>query len=139
MAKMNQEHLNVLLDVALSMGCDMLERNGVFFPYAVSLEKDGNVQRSSEIDVESCEDTPQDLFHDYQLRLKRNVIEGLFTGCSIGLDVKVERFASEGFVKAINVYIYHESGHEFECYLPYKINDDKSVDFGNVFAQQLEK
>ena len=137
MAEMNQEHMNVLLDVALSMACDMLETKGKFFPYAVTLENDGNVQRSSEIDVDTCEDSPQDLYHDMQLRLKREVMEGVYTGVAVGLDCKVERFVSEGYVEAVSVYICHTSGHEFECYIPYKVNEDKTLTLGQVFAQQI--
>ena len=135
---MNQEHMNAILDVALTYGCDLLERDNKFFPYAVTLEKDGQVNRSESIDVDSSDEDPEEIFDQMKQTLKRDVLEGQFIGYGVGLDVKVKRFESEGFVKAINVFIYHQDGTAFECYLPYSKRPDNNYDFGQVWGQPVK-
>ena len=57
---MSQEDLNGILDVALSMGCDGLEKEGLFYPYAVTLEPSGSFQRSGELTDEEKASDPEE-------------------------------------------------------------------------------
>ena len=135
---MNQEHMNAILDVALTYGCDLLQRDNKFFPYAATLEKDGSVQRSESIDVDSSDEDPEKIFEQMCQTLKRDVMEGLYLGYGVGLDVKVKRSPTEDYTKAVHVYIYHQDGTAFECYLPYSKAVDGNYAFGQVWGQPVQ-
>ena len=54
------EDLNSLLDVALSLGCDALEKED-FLSFAITLQHDGSVQRSGELTDEEKSMDPEKL------------------------------------------------------------------------------
>ena len=135
---MNQEELNLLLDHSLSWGCDELEKNGFFYPYALTLQPDGDLQRSGELSEEEKGKDPEELLNQMHAMLAAGCRQKLHKAVAVGADVKVQRFKSEGFVKAIEVMIEHEDGSAFDCFLPYRKKEDGSIEYGQVFSSALE-
>lgn len=135
---MNQEELNLLLDHALSWGCDTLEAQGFFHPYAITLENDGSLQRSGELTDEEKSKDPEELLKQIHATLAAGCRQKLHRAVAVGVDVKVQRFKSEGFVKAIEVSIEHIDGNAFECFLPYNKNEDGSIQYGAIFSNPVE-
>ena len=135
---MNQADLNLLLDHAFSWGCDTLEADGFFHPYAITLESDGSLQRSGKLTDEEKAKDPEELIKQIHATLASGCRQKLHKAVAVGVDVKVQRFKSEGFVKAIEVSIEHEDGNAFECFLPYQKNQDGSVQYGEVFSNPVD-
>lgn len=135
---MNQEELNLILDHALSWGCDTLEADGFFHPYAITLENDGSLQRSGALSDEEKAKDPEELLKQIQATLASGCRQKLHKAVAVGSDVKVQRFQSEGFVKAIEVSIEHIDGNAFECFLPYSKNEDGSIKYGAIFSNPID-
>ena len=133
---MNTEDLNSLLDMALSMGCDFLEEKGEFSPYAVTLGHDGTLQRSGDLTDEEKQMDPEKLIEQISATLASGARQKLHKATALGMDVKVKRFESEGFVKAIEVIIEHEDGYGFDCFLPYK-KAGENYSYGSVFSTSI--
>ena len=133
---MNTEDLNSLLDVALSYGCDTLESEDYFHPFAITLQADGSVQRSGDLTDEEKSMNPEDLIKQISATLASGARQKLHKGTALGMDVKVKRFESEGFVKAIEVIIEHEDGYGFDCFLPYRKEAGKYI-YGSVFSTSI--
>ncbi len=134
---MNQADLNLLLDHSLSWGCDELEKNGFFHPYAITLQPDGELQRSGELTDEEKNKDPEELLEQIHAMLAAGCRQKLHKAVAVGVDVKVQRFKSEGFVKAIEVMIEHEDGNAFDCFLPYRKKENGSIEYGQVFSSAL--
>ena len=135
---MNQQDLNLLLDHAFSWGCDTLESQGYFHPYAITLQEDDSLQRSGELTDEEKAKDPEELLKQIHATLAAGCRQNMHKAVAVGVDVKVQRFKSEGYVKAIEVTIEHVDGNSFECFLPYKKNEDGSVQYGAVFSNPTE-
>lgn len=133
---MNTDDLNNLLDVGLSMGCDLLEEKGFFHPFAITLEHNGDLQRSGDLTEEEKSMDPEGLIEQMQAMLAAGARQGLHKATALGMDVKVKRFENEGFVRAIEVIIEHQDGYGFDCFLPYKKVDGK-LQFGTVFSNSI--
>lgn len=135
---MNQADLNLILDHAFSWGCDKLESEGYFHPYALTLEHDGSIQRSGDLNDEDKSKDPEELLKQYHATLAAGCRQKMHKAVAVGTDVKVQRFKSEGYVKAIEVSIEHEDGNAFECFLPYSKNADGSIQYGSVFSNPID-
>jgi len=135
---MNQEDLNLILDHSLSWACDMLEKEGFFFPFAFTLQQDGSLQRSGDLTDEEKGKSPEDLANQMHAMLAAGCRQKLHKAVSVGLDVKVQRFESEGYVKAIEVMIEHEDGSAFDCFLPYRKKENGRVEYGTLFSTPLD-
>lgn len=133
---MNTEDLNSLLDVALSLGCDALEKEDFCYPFAITLQHDGSVQRSGELTDEEKSMDPEKLIEQITATLAAGARQKLHKGTALGMDVKVKRFESEGFVKALEVVIEHEEGFGFDCFLPYKKENGKYI-YGSIFSNSV--
>ena len=131
---MNQEDLNLILDHSFSWGCDMLEKDGYFYPFALTLEHNGSIQRSGDLSEEEKDKDPEELIKQMHATLAAGCRQKMHKAVAVGTDVKVQRFQSEGYVKAIEVSIEHEDGSAFDCYLPYQKNENGSFQYGTVFS-----
>lgn len=135
---MNQEDLNLILDHCLSWGCDILEKDGYFHPFAFTLQPDGSLQRSGDLTEEEKGKDPEELLKQIHAMLTSGCRQKLHKAVAVGSDVKVQRFKNEGFVKAIEVMIEHEDGSAFDCFLPYRKAQNGSIEYGAVFSTTFE-
>lgn len=135
---MNQEDLNLILDHSLSWGCEALENEGLFYPFSFTLQHDGSLQRSGDLTEEEKGKDPEELLKQMHAMLAAGCRQKLHKAVAVGVDVKVQRFASEGFVKAVEVIIEHEDGIAVDCFLPYRKKDDGSFDYGAIFSSAIE-
>ncbi len=135
---MNQEELNLILDHCLSWGCEQLEKDGFFYPFAFTLQPDGSLQRSGDLTDEEKNLDPEKLISQIHAMLASGCRQKLHKAAAIGLDVKVKRFIKEGFVKAIEVQLEHEDGTAVDIFLPYKKNGSR-IEYGAIFSNALDK
>lgn len=135
---MNQTDLNLLLDHSLSRACDELEKNGFFYPFAITLQPDGELQRSGELTEEEKNKDPEELLKQMHAMLAAGCRQKLHKAVAVGVDVKVQRFKSEGFVKAVEVMIEHEDGGAFDCFLPYRKKENSTIEYGQIFSTASE-
>jgi hypothetical protein len=118
------------------MGCDFLESKDHFSPFAVTLQHDGTLQRSGELTAEEKDMNPEALIDKIKATLASGCRQKLHKAIALGTDVKVQRFKSEGYVRAIEVHIEHEDGYGFECFLPYRKEDNKLI-CGEIFSTSV--
>ena len=131
---MSQEDLNEILDVALSMGCDGLEKEGFFYPYAVTLEYSGDFQRGGELSDEDKARDPEELLQQMHATLAAGCRQKMHKAVAIGVDVKVKHPQEGSYVKAVEVSIEHEDGTAVTCYLPYQKIAEGNIQYGNIFS-----
>jgi hypothetical protein len=135
---MNTEDLNHILDHALSMGCDLLEKGGYFHPFSFALSHDGELMRSGELtDEEKGKDTDE-ILKQIHNTLASGCRQKMHKAVVVVSDVKVKRFASEGYVRAIEAMIEHEDGSGHDCFLPYNKNTDGVVQYGTLFSSSFD-
>ena len=131
---MNSEDLNILLDIALSKGCDELEKQGFVHPFAISLEQSGEVQVSGEFKSTELSGDPEKFIAEIHDTLALSCAAGKYRGTAVGCQVKVVRFKNEGAVTAIEVLIEHQDGTAVDCFLPFKIGKDGKPSYGTVWS-----
>jgi hypothetical protein len=140
MSPETSEELNTVLDVAFSYGCDFLERGQTLYAFAITMDKNGEVNRSGELSTNDKILDPEDLTQAHIITLKKEINQEIHKVAATGLDVKVQRFKGEGFIKAIEVHIEHIALDRAQvCYLPYILNADDTVTYGEIFSQQKDK
>jgi len=135
---MSQEDLNELLDVALSMGCDGLEKEGYFYPYAVTLEPNGDFQRGGDLSDEDKARDPEELLKQIHATLEAGCRQKLHRATAVGVDVKVRHPQEGSYVKAVEVSIEHEDGIAVSCYLPYQKIADGKIQYGSIFSTAVD-
>ena len=129
---MDVEVLNQILDHSLSFACDQLESEGYFYPFSFVLNADGELMRSGDLTEEEKLASPEKIIDQMNAMLAAGCRQKLHKAVALVCDVKVERFKSEGFVKAVEVIIDYEDGTGFKCYLPYK-NAQGKFQYGSLF------
>ena len=134
---MDAEVLNQILDHSLSMACDLLEKEGCFYPFSFVMDPQGEMMRSGELTEEEKASDPEKLISQIEAMLSSGCRQGLYKAVAVVTDVKVERFKSEGFVRSVEVRIEHEDGSGFDCYLPYRRSEGK-VQYGSLFHTSFD-
>ena len=134
---MNPEDLNFLLDNSLSMGCDLLEKDGFFHPFSFVLDPNGQLMRSSELTEEEKGKNPEEILNQIHATLASGCRQKLHKAVTVVSDVKVQRFKSEGFVRAIEVIIESDDGSGYDCFLPYKKAGDQ-IQYGTIFHSAFD-
>ncbi|MEN9361258.1 MAG: hypothetical protein RL095_2793 [Verrucomicrobiota bacterium] len=135
---MNSEDLNILLDVALSKGCDELEKQGFVHPFAISLGRDGEIQVSGEFKAAELSGDPEHFLAELHATLALSCAAGKYRGTAVGCQVKVVRFKNEGAVTAIEVLIEHQDGTAVDCFLPFKMTAGGKPTYGSVWSIAAE-
>lgn len=134
---MNAEDLNKLLDHSLSLACDQLEKEGFFHPFSFALSHDGELMRSGELSEEEQGKDAEDIIKQMNASLESGCRQKMHKAIAVVSAVKVERFVSEGYVKAIEAMIEHEDGTAYDCFLPYKSVGDQ-VQYGTLFSTPFD-
>ena len=134
---MDAEVLNPILDHSLSMACDQLEKDGYFFPFSFAMDQQGELMRSGELSEEEKKGDPEAVIKQMHAMLASGCRQKIHKAVAVITDVKVERFKSEGFVRAVEVRIEHEDGSGFDCYLPYR-NTSGKIQYGSMFHTSFE-
>ncbi len=135
---MNREELNLILDLCLSWGCEQLEKDGFFHPFAFTLQPDGSLQRSGELTEDEKLQDPEKIIAQIQAMLSSGCRQNLYKAAAIVIDVKVKRFVKEGFVKAVEVQLEHEDGTAVDVFLPYRKNGNR-IEYGAIFSSAMDK
>ena len=128
-----KDDLNLFLDLALSQGCDLLEKEGYFYPYALALEQDGGIMRSPQF-VEDL--TPEQIGEELKQQLSLDLERKKYLAVAIGLSVKVQKNESEAYEKAINIWLRSQDGKTYDIFLPYTQEEDRFI-WKKVFSQSL--
>lgn len=124
-----QQALDKLVNVCLELAERQLQQDGTFFPYAIGMDSDGEIELIM-ADAREIEKEPD--------------VEGVVRACRSGvaarsadlqaaaviLDVTVPEINSD----AVRVEMQHAEGTALTVYMPYT-NDGRSVEFGQMSVQ----
>ncbi len=134
---MAHQNLDMLLDYQLQFAKNQLQKYSSFYPYAALMKEDEKMEalRIYEGDEHP---KPLELIEKFNSLLRSSAKLETSIACSLCKDVKISK---NGIDKkdAIQVDLEHRNGESLSVFLPYAIQNDKSVIYGNVFSQIKEK
>jgi hypothetical protein len=130
-----------ILNACVGFAQQMLEEHGEFYPFGVSLREDGMTMDEvyDEGDDVSEEDTPDvpEVVQRLVTAHRESAETGQLIACGTTLDVMVTD--PEGNDRdAICVDVEHRGGEPIRCLLPYDIDEDGDVTYGDLVALRLE-
>ena len=128
-----KDELNFFLDVALSQGCDLLEKSGFFYPYALAMEANGSIVRSPEFKEKIA---PEQVAEEIKTQLSHSLKQENYFAVALGLDVKAKKNNSSQYVKAINIWIKSKDGQNFDIFLPYTKKQNQYI-WQKIFYQKI--
>jgi hypothetical protein len=130
-----------VLNAGISLALDKLVGQGEFYPFAVALTKEGQIQVLMAQDNGSRpnSDAFLDALHD---ALATGARAGSFVAAAIVADFSFEKPASGGERDAIRVALESAEGDAVTCFLPYTLvtpGGTRDVRPGELFAQRGER
>ncbi|HET6878327.1 MAG TPA: hypothetical protein VFH38_12410 [Jatrophihabitans sp.] len=124
-----QQALDKLANVCLELAERQLEQDGTFFPYAIGMESDGEIQLIMADPVEVGKEPDV----EGVVRACRNGVAARsadLQAAALVLDVTVPEISSD----AVRLELQHAEGTDLTVYMPYT-NDGRSVQFGQMQVQ----
>jgi hypothetical protein len=128
-AKLESENL---MNSALPLAEQMLQKHGEFFPYGQALSVKGEIVEVAAYD--GRENPPSaDLIRLLNEAFVRGAKSGKYRATALVYDVRVQLPATEVKSDAIAVSLNHRDNYSVVVFFPYQIQASKVV-FGEVFA-----
>ena len=127
--------MDALLDEGLQVAVHFLETNGEFFPFGVTMARDGSVAHTQGYTGE--EQPPSQEVIDLLLRgFQTGASSGDYKSTALIYDVRV---SLDGKTKtdAINVTVEHRDDQPVTCLLPYT-KTESGFEFGELIAQRAD-
>lgn len=134
---MNAEHLDLILDSALSKACDTLEKGEDVKPYLLVMDQNAFIHFSEDFDQEVYDSDPEELLSDLMIRLQKRSQEEKIKGGALVCQVKVKHPDYGEYCNAINALVEYNDGNAFDCFLPYN-KIENGVEYGEVFTSKVE-
>jgi len=127
--------LDVLLNESLPFAKHLLEKNGEFYPFGVSMGIKGDSRHCAGYDGK--EFPPSDALIDLIERgLGQEAKMGQIRAACICMDVRVLRQSETEKVDAIKMVFEHLTGDAVEVFLPYERGSAGNIEYGEMFAQK---
>ncbi|WDE96940.1 hypothetical protein PQO03_03065 [Lentisphaera profundi] len=134
---MKTEHLDLMLDSALTKACEKLEKNETLYPYVLVMDKNAYVEFNDDFDQAVYESDPEELIEDLFLRLKKRADEEDIYGAGLVCQVKVKHPEYGEYCSAIEAHVEYKDGSAYDCFLPYNKKDDK-IEYGEIFSSEID-
>ncbi len=131
------EHLDLLLDSALSKACEKLEKNQTLNPFVCMMDKNTYVHFNEDFDQEIYESDPEQLIEDFFIRLQKEVKEKDFLGCVVVSQVKVKHPEYGEYCSAVEAHLEYKDGTAVDCFLPFNKKTDL-VEYGDIFSTGID-
>ncbi len=125
--------LESLLNAAMSVAGDELQRRGEFGPYAVTMDADGDVTQEPEPEGRlAAEEVVERLRASIGERAARGEMRAVAVGVNVGM-----RQPREGFRDAVRLEMEHRGGYGLEVFVPYGVAKAgllrrRKVEFGKI-------
>ncbi len=128
--------MNALLDEGLRIAAHLLEKNGEFFPFGVTISTDGKINH---VQGYTGEDYPpsQDLINLLLNGFLAGAKSGDYRATSLVCDTHIF-LNGNSKTDAINVIVEHVEDEPVTCFLPYTKNGD-TFEFGEILAERAER
>ena len=134
---MNRKDLDPLFDEAVKVAQFFLDKSGEFFPFAVTLSREGK-----QTHVQGWTGNEQPSSDEVISLLKggfaQSVAHGELRATALVVDVRVSRDGHGPKTDAIRVTLEHEDGSAIHCFLPYAKSWLGKLKYGEVFASPTE-
>ncbi len=134
---MKTEHLDLMLDSALTKACEKLEKNENVYPYVLVMDKNAYVQFSEDFDQDVYESDPEELIEDLYIRLQKRALEEDIFAVGLVCQVKVKHPEYGEYCSAIEAHVEYKDGSSYDCFLPYNKKDDR-VEYGDIFSSEVD-
>lgn len=123
------EIANVLLDFARQM----LAQHGEFFPFAASMQPDGQIAHIA-ADVGKERPRSQEVLDVLYGSLSAQAAQGEIRAAGVCVDVRTIPPSTSAKVDAICVHLEHADGAVLEVFLPYIPATSGAPEYGEIFA-----
>jgi len=134
---MNSEHLDLMLDAALTKACEKLEKGEVLHPYVLTMDKNTFIEFSEDFADEVYESDPEELIEDLYIRLQKRAQTEQILGSVLVCQVKVKPPGKSTYSSAVEAHIEYHDGSSYDCFLPYSKNDS-DVNYGQIFSSERD-
>jgi hypothetical protein len=128
------EEIQVLLNFLLPHAERMLSEQGEFYPYAVTLDAQGELS-AVPADIETDAPDVGDVLVALHNGLREQAAEGSIRASGIAADVTLTDPDSGETTDAVQVELDHAEGDPVDIYVPYESEGDR-VKFGELVAAQ---
>jgi hypothetical protein len=128
------DEIQELLNVLLPRAEQMLREHGEFYPYAVTLDTDGDIAPVAPEVEEPHPDVAQVLVTLHE-GLREQAAEGAIRASGIAADVTLTDPDTGETTDAVQVELDHADADPVDIYVPYSSVDD-GVKFGELVAAQ---
>jgi hypothetical protein len=134
---MNSEHLDLMLDAALTKACEKLEKGDVLHPYVLTMDKNTFIEFSEDFPDDVYESDPEELIEDLYIRLKKKVDTDKILGSVLVCQVKVKPPGTSTYCSAVEAHVEYFDGSSYDCFLPYNKNESQ-VNYGEIFSSECD-
>jgi hypothetical protein len=118
--------LEAMLNLLMPFARPMLEQYGEFYSFAGVMDAHGNTR------VITGDTTESELVNT----LKKNAEQGEYRAVALCKNVRVT--TNSGATDAIQIVLEHKTGQALHAFLPYKITENKTVTYGELFFESSE-
>ena len=128
--------MDLLLDEAIRAAIYFLEKNGEFFPFAITMSQSGEI---THVQGYVGEEHPpsQDVIDLLQDGLKQRGANGELRATALISDVRVS-LPDGGAQDAVSVTVEHQDDEPVTGYLPYT-KDGEGFGYGDLFAERAPR
>ncbi len=129
--------LETLLNAAMSIAGDELQRFGEFGPYAVSMDLAGEVTQELEPGEKLA---AEDVLEYLRAELVRRAGDGEMRAAALAVNVGM-RQQRDGFREAVRLEMEHRDGYGLEVFVPYGVSKTgllrrRMVEFGKIVVSK---
>ena len=129
-----REELNELLNGALEVASELLEKDGEFEPFALALRNDGEILHLSNEDGDG-ETPPEDAVEALRAELREARAD--YRAVAIVADVTLEDDDSQAVSSAVHVSMEHAVEAPVTCYVPYEF-EGETLTLGDLVGEPGE-
>ena len=134
---MNAEHLDLMLDAALTKACEKLEKEQVLHPYVLTMDKNTFIEFSEDFSEDVYESDPEELIEDLYIRLRKRAEIDKILGSVLVCQVKVKPPGKSTYSSAVEAHVEYCDGSSYDCFLPFS-KDGSQVNYGQIFSSETE-
>ena len=131
-----RDEIDTLLNEGIRIAVEFLEKDREFFPFALRLTQDGDIDLIQADLGEEVADVAE-LVEAAELSLREMADRGEILAGVVVSDVFVSQADSDEAGDAVQLAIEHAQGIAVECFLPYAWKDE-ALELGELFSQQAE-
>ena len=130
-----KRELDEMLSAVMPFAKQMLEKHGEFYPYGASMSTEGKI---SSVGGYTGSEHPKstELIDMLKSAFRRDANAGKIRACAVVYDIRVVPPGQTQRTDAVKVDLDHRDGASIVVVYPYVIAPDKSVAFGQSFAEK---